>query len=100
MSIDLPEAQILAMQMNKELLGKQIKSFQLQDYQRLQRIGFLNKDISAFDKLVERKVESIVSRGKVIRVKLDYNFNIILSPEYGGRILYYPKKALLLIGFI
>ena len=35
MSIELPEALILAEQMGKELLQKHIKSFHLQDYQRL-----------------------------------------------------------------
>jgi len=48
MSIELPEAQILAEQMGKELLQKQIESFHLQDYQKLQRIGVLNKDVKAF----------------------------------------------------
>jgi len=61
MSIELPEAHILAEQMNSALLKKQIKSFHLQDYQKLQRIGFINKDIKAFDQLINRKVESIIS---------------------------------------
>jgi formamidopyrimidine-DNA glycosylase len=38
---------------------------------------------------VNRKVESIISRGNVIRVKLDFNLNLILAPEYGGMILYH-----------
>jgi formamidopyrimidine-DNA glycosylase len=105
MSIELPEAQLLAEQMSKQLLGKQIKSFHLQDYQRLQRIGFVNKDIKAFDQLVNRKIESVTSRGNVIRVKLDNTMNLILAPEYGGRILYHagentvPKKFHLKLDF-
>jgi formamidopyrimidine-DNA glycosylase len=93
MSIELPEAQILAEQMGKELLQKQIKSFHLQDYQKLQRIGFINKDIKAFDQLVNRKVESVISRGNVIRIKLDLGLNLILAPEYGGRILYHTSRS-------
>jgi formamidopyrimidine-DNA glycosylase len=93
MSIELPEAQILAEQMSKKLLRKQIKSFHLQDYQRLQRIGFINKDVKDFDRLVNRKVESITSRGNVIRVKLDLGLNLILAPEYGGRILYHTSGS-------
>jgi formamidopyrimidine-DNA glycosylase len=93
MSIELPEAQILAEQMNKELLQKQIKSFHLQDYQKLQRIGFVNKDIKAFESLVNRKVESIISRGNVIRAKLDLGLNLVLAPEYGGRILYHTSGS-------
>lgn len=93
MSIELPEAQILAEQMGKELLQKQIESFHLQDYQKLQRIGFVNKDVKAFDQLVNRKVESVTSRGNVIRVKLDLGLNLILAPEYGGRILYHASGS-------
>ena len=93
MSVELPEAQILSEQLDKELLQKQIKSFHLQDYQKLQRIGFLNKDIRAFDNLVNRKVVSVVSRGNVIRVKLDQRLNLVLAPEYGGRILYHTSRS-------
>ncbi len=49
MSIELPEAKILAEQMNKELWGKIIKAYYLKDYERLQRIDLLNKDIKSFD---------------------------------------------------
>lgn len=105
MSIELPEAQILAEQMSKNLLRKQISSFQLQDYQKLQRIGFVNKDIGAFDRLLSRRIESVTSRGNVIRVKLDLGMNLVLAPEYGGRILYHtsgsavPKKFHLKLDF-
>jgi formamidopyrimidine-DNA glycosylase len=87
MSIELPEAKILAEQMNKELRGKRVKTYHLQDYERLQKIGFINKDIKAFDQLVNREVESAISRGNAIRVKLNKEVNIILCPEYGGEIL-------------
>jgi formamidopyrimidine-DNA glycosylase len=93
MSVELPEAQILAEQMSKELLHKQIKSVHLQDYQKLQRIGFINKDIKAFNQLVNRKIESIITRGNVIRLKLDLSLNLILAPEYGGRILHHTKGS-------
>ena len=105
MSIELPEAYILSEQMNKKLGGKQIRSFQLQNYQKLQRLGFVNKDIKAFDQLTNRKIESIASRGNTIRVKTDLGMNLILAPEYGGRILYHasastvPKKFHLKLDF-
>jgi formamidopyrimidine-DNA glycosylase len=104
-SIELPEAKILAEQMNKEFKGKRIKSYHLQDYERLQRIGFLNKDIKSFDQLVNGEVESVISRGNVIRVKLNNGMNLILGPEYGGKILYHtsektvPKKFHLKVDF-
>ena len=94
MSIELPEAQILAEQMSKELLQKQIRSFHLQDYQKLQRIGFINKDTKVFDQLINRKVKSVISRGNVILVKLDLSLNLILGPEYGGKILYHTRGSI------
>lgn len=105
MSIELPEAKILAEQMNKELLGKRIKSCHLQDYERLQRIGMMDKGIKSFDQLVNGKIESVISRGNVIHVKLNNGMNLILAPEYGGRIFYHtsgktvPKKFHLKVDF-
>ena len=105
MSVELPEAQILSRQMDEKILGKQIKSFQLRDYQKLQKLGFVNKDVKAFDLLANRKIESVTSRGNVIRVKLDRSLNLILAPEYGGRVLFHangsvvPKKFHLKLDF-
>ena len=93
MSIELPEACILSEQMGEELRGKQIEAWQLQDCQKLQRIGFVNKDTSAFDGLVGGRIESVVSRGNVIRVKLDNGMNLVLGPEYGGRILHHTNRS-------
>jgi formamidopyrimidine-DNA glycosylase len=92
MSIELPEAKILAEQMNKELQGKHVKTYHLKDYERLQRIGFLNKDARSFDQLVNEKVESVISRGNTIRVKLSNEVNLLLSPEYGGEIFYHTSE--------
>jgi len=91
MSIELPEAKILAEQMNKELRGKRIKSCHLQDYERLQRIGMLDKDTKSFDQLFNGKIEFVISRGNVIRTKLNNGMNLILAPEYGGRIFYHTS---------
>jgi formamidopyrimidine-DNA glycosylase len=89
MSIELPEAKILAEQMKKELRGKCIKSYGLQDCERLQKIGMVNKDTKSFDKLIGGKIESAMSRGNVILVKLSNGMNLILGPEYGGIISYH-----------
>ncbi len=105
MSIELPEARILAEQMAKELSGKVIRSFSLQDYGRLQRIGMLNKNIKDFERLVDSKIESVISRGNVIRVKLNNGMNLVLGPEYGGEIAYHksgnmvPRKFHLKVDF-
>jgi formamidopyrimidine-DNA glycosylase len=106
MSVELAEAKILADQINKELKGKCVKSCILQNYERLQKIGMLNKDLTSFDKLVDGKFESAISRGNVIRVKFDNGMNLIIGPEYGGAIFYHadektvPKKFHLKIDFL
>jgi formamidopyrimidine-DNA glycosylase len=89
MSVELPEAKILAEQMNREFRGKQIKSILLKDYERLQRVGMINKDLTVFNLLVDRKIETVTSRGNVILLKLDKGINLILGPEYGGKIFYH-----------
>jgi formamidopyrimidine-DNA glycosylase len=92
LSIELPEAKILSEQMSKELIGKRIKTYQLKDYERLQRIGFMNKDAKAFDQLVNKQIESATSRGNTIHVQLSGRMNLLLSPEYGGEIFYHKSK--------
>ena len=62
MSVELPEAKILAEQMNQELRGKRVKSYLLKDYERLQRIGMMDKDLTSFNQLVDGKIESVISR--------------------------------------
>jgi formamidopyrimidine-DNA glycosylase len=93
MSIELPEAKIFADQMNKELKGKRINSYCLRDCGKLQKIGFINRDTKSFDQLVNREVESVTSRGNSIRVKLDEEMNMVLSPEYGGELFYHSHEA-------
>jgi len=105
MSIELPEAKILAEQMNKELRGKRIENYHLQDYERLQKIGMMDKDTKSFDQLIDGKIEFVTSRGNAIRVKLNNGMNLILAPEYGGEIFYHrsgitvPKKFHLRVVF-
>jgi len=91
-SIEVPEAKILADQMEKELLGKRVASYELEDYERLQKIGMLNKDVSSFDRLIDREIKSILSRGNTILMKLDNEMNLILTPEYGGKIFYHTDE--------
>ena len=105
MSIELPEAHILSTQMSKVLVGKVVQAYDLQNCQRLQKIGCVNKDASAFNNLIGGKVVSIASRGNVIAVKLSNEWNLVLAPEYGGVLLFHqnentlPKKFHLKLGF-
>ncbi|MFW9872831.1 MAG: hypothetical protein ACFFG0_06990 [Candidatus Thorarchaeota archaeon] len=98
-SIELPEAYILGEQMSKELVGKQIESYDLKNYERLQKIGFLNRNIKEFDLLIDRKITSIISRGNLIRVVLDKEVNLLIGPEYGGIISYHEDRNNLLEKF-
>jgi len=93
MSVELPEAKILAEQMNHELRGKRVKSFLVKDCERLQRIGMMDKNLTSFNQFVNGKIESVASRGNVIRVKFENGANLILGPEYGGEIFYHTDAA-------
>jgi formamidopyrimidine-DNA glycosylase len=105
MSVEAPEARILAGQMNEVLHGKIVASCRLEDYERLQRIGLLNRDVNEFDQLKGGRVASVVSRGNVVRLKLDNGVNLIIGPEYGGRVHFHaddadvPSKIHLRLGF-
>lgn len=93
MSVELPETTILAEQMNQKLRDKQVTSFQAKDCERLQKIGIVEKDLSAFNKLVNATIENIVSRGNVLIIKFDTGVNLIIGPEYGGEIFYHTSAA-------
>ena len=89
MSIELPEATILSEQMNQTLKEKQIKSYHLQNCERLQKIGMMDKDLTTFDRILGQTIVSVTSRGNVIRLELSDKMNLILAPEYGGKIFYH-----------
>ena len=91
MSIELPEARILAQQLDASLKGKTIKSFDLQDVERMMKIGFINKDLSEFEAIKGKTIESAKSRGNTIRVKLSDAMNLLIAPEYGGVITFLPR---------
>ena len=94
MSVELPEAYILAKQLNKELIGKQIVACSLQDCAKYQEIGFFNIYLSDYNRLCGRTIESVVSRGNTIRVRLDGKMNLLLAPEYGGIVLFHSKCSI------
>ncbi len=82
--------------MTQELLGKQVNSCQVQDCERLQKIGMIDKDVTSFSKKLENaKIEQISFRGNVIVVKFDNKKDLILGLEYGGELFYHkdPKDV-------
>ncbi|MFW9786132.1 MAG: DNA-formamidopyrimidine glycosylase family protein [Candidatus Thorarchaeota archaeon] len=92
MSVELPEAQILAEQMSDTLLEKKIKAVDTQDSEKLQKIGFMNKKLKDYQKLVGCKIKSISQRGNVIRVYMNKKMNLVLCPDYGAKILYHKNE--------
>ncbi len=105
LSVELPEAVILAEQMTKSLLEKKIKSCEIQDYESLQKFGFFNKNIEDYHKLEGCRIASIKQRGNVIQIKMNKKMNLVLCPDYGALILYHltsetlPKKYHLKLDF-
>ncbi|MFX1266293.1 MAG: DNA-formamidopyrimidine glycosylase family protein [Promethearchaeota archaeon] len=105
MSIEMPEARILATQMQNELVGKIIESWKLDEGEKLQKSKMVNENLQDFDGLIGRTVQSIRSRGNIIQVKLDNNLNLLIAPEYGGALLFHentrhlPKKKHLTLEF-
>ncbi len=92
MSIEFPEACILATQMNEALCGKRIDSYDLRDIERMVKIGFI-RNVSDFSDLVGKKITGVNSRGNTIHVRLDGGVNLLIGPEYGGVIRLIEKEG-------
>jgi formamidopyrimidine-DNA glycosylase len=88
MSIEIVEALILAKQMKEVLIGKKLESYHLQNYERMQKIGFLNKNTRDFDQLLNGRITAVLARGNTIHIELDNTMNILIAPEYGGEVLF------------
>jgi formamidopyrimidine-DNA glycosylase len=93
MSIELPEASIIAGQLQDLVVGKRIAAWEVREAARLQRSGFVNRDLTDLDVLAGRRVAAVVSRGNTVLVRLDRGVNLLLAPEYGGVVLFHAKGA-------
>lgn len=91
MSVELPEARILAEQMNRVLKGKKVGSHEVMDSDKLQRIGFMNKDLSDYDILDGQTILGAESGGNTVHLRLSGDANLVISPEYGGSVQYHEK---------
>jgi formamidopyrimidine-DNA glycosylase len=91
MSIEMPEATILASEMQNELPGRVVSGFGLQGADKLQQMGFFNRDPAEFERIVGRTVGSVVSRGNTMIMSLTGDRRLILFPEYGGEIFFLEK---------
>ncbi len=86
MSVEAPEAYILGKQMSEALPGRKVKKIELRDYEKMQRIGFIDKDLTKYQNLVGGVIERVMVRGNTIDVTLSNGFNLIIGPEYGGTV--------------
>jgi formamidopyrimidine-DNA glycosylase len=92
MSIEAPEAHILAAQMHKQLVGKTVEAVEMQNRAGMQKIGCINSDLSAFNQLNCKPITEVASRGLVVLVQFG-GVNLVLAPEYGGKIQYHQTKT-------
>lgn len=86
MTIEMPEARILASQLDAAVRGRSVAGYALQNCEGLQRTGFISRDPAAFGRLVGRTVERVASRGNTIVWTLEQGAHLIVSPEYGGEV--------------
>jgi formamidopyrimidine-DNA glycosylase len=92
-SVEGPEAAILSGQMRQELVGKTVAGFALGDTGRLQETGFMNRETTDYVQLVGGVVESVVSRGNTVLLKLENGSSLVINPEYGGDIFYWEREG-------
>jgi formamidopyrimidine-DNA glycosylase len=88
MSVELPEARILAAQINEALAGKKVASHETMDSEKLQRIGFMNRDLAEYGILDGETMLGAEARGNTVHLRLSGDANLVISPEYGGRVQY------------
>lgn len=91
MSIELPEAYILGKQMNEGLVGKTIEKCELDNYERAQKVGFINSNIKDFEELVGGRIDQVISKGTMILISLNNGMALMLGPEYGGEFFLFEK---------
>ncbi len=92
MAFELPEALNIAIQMDKELKGKKIKSAIVDEKESASqlRMKMINLNADEFSrKLIGRKFESVSSSGKGIYVDLGNDLNLIFGLETSGKLLYH-----------
>lgn len=86
MSIEMPEARIFAEQMNEILPGMTITSIDTKDMDNMMKLALGKEHLFDFIRITGKTVEKVRSRGNTIHVKLSKGHNIVIGPEYGGRI--------------
>lgn len=94
MSIELPEARIIAAELKESLIGLRASGLQLRDAARMQQIGFINRDPAEFEMLRGAAVCDVVTRGNTILVHFENSTTLLIAPEYGGEVRFTPAGAI------
>jgi len=77
--------------MNRELTSKKVAACKLANCTKFQTLGFISPYLSDFERLCSQTIETVISKGNVIRVKFSNAQNLLIAPEYGGIILFHKK---------
>lgn len=93
MSIEGPEARILAEQLQSEIPGRRVTQVVVGDLGRLLPSG-LAGSVGAFQRLAGHQVERVRARGNTVDVVLDSGLHLIVGAEYGGWIRLLPDGPL------
>ncbi|MBY9000011.1 MAG: hypothetical protein KGD64_03780 [Candidatus Heimdallarchaeota archaeon] len=90
--VELPEALMLAKQMNEIIVGKKVTKVNVENIKP--KIFFLNVSIKEFKSKIEgHKISKVFCKGKWIYVKLDSKKIFSTAPEMGGDILYHTSDS-------
>lgn len=92
--VELPEALLIAKQIDRELAGKKITSANFDNFNP--NIMFMNVTPDEFiDRIINTKIVSSYAKAKWIFAKLDSNLILAIAPEMGANILYHENQTTL-----
>lgn len=92
--VELPEAMLIANQINEELSGKQIKSVNFDNYNP--KTLFMNLSSDEFiDSVVNTRIISSYAKAKWIFIEFDTKLILATAPELGADILFHKDEAAL-----
>lgn len=94
MSIEGPEARILAEQLQSEIPGHQVTRVAVGDLGRLQPSGLANRSVDDFHRLTGHRVDQVRARGNTVDVVVDSGLHLIVGAEYGGWVRLLPDGPL------
>ncbi len=90
--VDLPEALLLAEQMNKEISGKTVVNVTLKDYSH--KTMFINLSPKEFEQQIKnKKILSTFAKGKWIFSRFETEKILAIAPEMGGDILFHKNET-------